>query len=304
MEEYQPCYDRSPYGGEIKYHLTSLGCPKNLVESEEMMAKMSLSGMVLVHEPEEADLLVVNTCGFIDPAKEETIEVIMELVELRQNNPNQRLVVVGCMVQRYREAMAREIPEVDAFVGVEDRKAFLDTVWRVLGQEPHVSIPDTNPFPPRLLTTPPHYAYLRIADGCSHRCHYCTIPLIRGPHRSRPMDEIVKEAESLVVGGVKELIVVSQDTTAYGHDLYGDYAMAELLRKLDCIEGLEWIRLMYTYPHLVDHRLAHVYATSEKLLPYIDMPIQHGDPEILDAMNRGASVEPIRDAVKLLREAR
>jgi len=289
---------------EIRYYLTSLGCPKNLVESEEMMAKMSLSGMVLVNEPEEADLLVVNTCGFINPAKEESIRSIMDLVDLRESDPSKRLVVVGCMVQRYRKEMTAEIPEVDAFIGVEDKSSFIETAWRVFGQEPIHSLDNTYPFAPRLLTTPPHYAYLRISDGCSHRCSYCTIPMMRGKHRSRPMEEIVQEAESLAAGGAKELIVISQDTTSYGFDIYGHTALADLLSRLDRIDGLKWIRLMYTYPHMIDKRLAHVFGQSEKLVSYIDMPIQHGDPEILKLMNRGSSDTHIRKAVALLRGVR
>ena len=289
---------------EIRYHLTSLGCPKNLVESEEMMAKMSLSGMVMVHDPEEADVLVINTCGFIDPAKKETIDVILEMAEVKERRPGQKLVVAGCMVQRYRKEMTDDLPEVDAFVGVEDRNRFLDVVWEVLGKKPANPVFDSYPFAPRLLTTPPHLAYLRIADGCSHCCSYCTIPLIRGKHVSRPMEEIVKEAESLVGGGVKELVIIAQDTTSYGIDLYGHAALSDLLLRLDGIEGLEWMRLMYTYPNMIDKRLADVFAQSSKLVSYIDMPIQHGDSEMLKQMNRGISNEPIRQAVKLLRSVR
>ncbi|MDX9755703.1 MAG: 30S ribosomal protein S12 methylthiotransferase RimO [bacterium] len=300
----QPFSNPSLPKREIKFYLTSLGCPKNLVESEEMMAKMSLSGMVLVHEPEEADLLIVNTCGFITPAKQESIDVILDLAELREKNPWQRLVVVGCMVQRYREQMAAEIPEIDGFVGVEDKQTLLDIVWNVFGQTPMHPINNSFPYAPRLLATPPHMAYLRISDGCSHQCSYCAIPMIRGKHKSRPMEEIVQEARSLAAGGVKELVIVSQDTTSYGIDLYGKAQLSDLLTQLDKIEGLLWIRLMYTYPHLIDQRLATVFAQSQKLLPYIDMPIQHGDPEILKLMKRGSNDTHIRKAVALLREAR
>lgn len=301
---YAVCSNQNKPRKEIRYHLTSLGCPKNLVESEEMMAKMSLAGMVLVHEPEEADLLVINTCGFIDPAKKETIDVILEMADVKERRPGQKLVVAGCMVQRYRKEMTDELPEVDAFVGVEDRSRFLDVVWDVMEIDSPKPVFEPSPFTPRLLTTPQHLAYLRIADGCSHCCTYCTIPMIRGKHSSRPMEEIVKEAESLVAGGIKELVVISQDTTSYGIDLYGHTALSDLLLRLDQIEGLEWIRLMYTYPNMIDKKLADVFATSKKLVSYIDMPIQHGDSEILQQMNRGRSNEPIRQAVELLRSAR
>ncbi len=287
----------------LKYHLTSLGCPKNLVESEEMMAKLSLSGMVLVHEPEEADLLVLNTCGFIQPAKEEGIDTLLDLIQIREENPIQRLIVVGCMVQRYRKELREEFPEVDAFIGVEDKETFLQIAWDVLNQKQINPIPPQN-FAPRLLTTSPHMAYLRISDGCSHTCAFCAIPLMRGKHRSRSMEAIYEEAKSLAAGGVKELVIVAQDSTSYGRDLYGHSAIADLLRSLERIESLEWIRLMYVYPHLVDKRLADVYATSEKLVPYLDIPIQHGDPEILQLMRRGSTDKHIRKAVELIRSAR
>jgi len=287
----------------LKYHLTSLGCPKNLVESEEMMAKLSLSGMVLVHDPEEADLLVLNTCGFIGPAKEEGISTLLDLVQIRQSHPTQRLVVVGCMIQRYRQEFQEEFPEVDAFIGVDDKETFLQVAWEALGRKPLNAIP-AYPYAPRLLTTPPHMAYLRISDGCSHTCSFCAIPIMRGKHRSRPMEEILLEAKSLAAGGAKELVIIAQDTTSYGKDLYGHAAIADLLTKIEPIEGLEWIRLMYVYPHLVDKRLATVFASSRKLVSYLDIPIQHGDPEMLDSMRRGSSDKHIRQAVDLIRAAR
>ncbi len=289
----------------LKYHMTSLGCPKNLVESEEMMAQLSISGMVLVHDPEEADLLVVNTCGFIDSAKEETIETIMDLIEIRRNNPNQRLVVVGCLVQRYRKEMVEELPEVDAFVGVEDKDTFSEVAWEALGRKPESPLQCSSfTYAPRLLTTAPHMAYLRISDGCFHRCSFCAIPAIRGSLRSRPIEEITAEAQALAAGGVKELVIVSQDTTSYGYDLYGRFALTDLLSNLEKIEGIDWIRVMYMYPHLVDRRLAAFFATSEKLVSYIDLPIQHGDPYILKRMNRGSNDKHIRRAVDMLRSAR
>lgn len=287
----------------LKYHMISLGCPKNLVESEEMMAKLSLSGMVLVHDPEEADLLVLNTCGFIGPAKEEGIETILDLIDIRENNPSQRLVVVGCLIQRYRKEFVEQFPEVDAFIGVEDKERFLQVAWDALGKK------QTNPLPqfiytPRLLTTPPHLAYVRISDGCSHTCSFCAIPSMRGKHCSRPMEAIVEEVKSLAAGGVKEVVLIAQDSTSYGRDLYGYPAISDLIRKLNAIDGLDWIRLMYVYPHLVDKRLATVFESCEKLVPYLDIPIQHGDPHILKLMRRGSSDKHIRQAVELIRKAR
>ncbi|MDP8244451.1 MAG: 30S ribosomal protein S12 methylthiotransferase RimO [Candidatus Hinthialibacter antarcticus] len=294
----------APEGRVLKYHLTSLGCPKNLVESEQMMAELAISGMVLVHDPEDADLLIVNTCGFINPAKEESIEVILDLAESKQRNPGQRLMVVGCMVQRYREDMQKDIPEVDAFVGVEDREAFLTQAWQALGSKPINDLPPHLPYQPRLLTTPPHMAYLRISDGCFHTCSFCAIPKMRGTLVSRSIEENVAEAKALAAGGAKELVLISQDTTSYGIDLYKRPAITELLAELEKIEGVEWIRLMYLYPHLVDRRLVSYFAQSEKLVSYIDMPIQHAHPDMLDAMKRGSTDVHIRKAVENLRNVR
>ncbi|MGC9326379.1 MAG: 30S ribosomal protein S12 methylthiotransferase RimO [Candidatus Hinthialibacter sp.] len=308
MESYDPkslsAHSRGSFNRVLKYHLTSLGCPKNLVESEEMMALLAISGMVLVHDPEEADLLIVNTCGFIAPAKEESVDVILELCHLRRKNPWQRLIVVGCLVQRYRRELQEELPEVDVFIGVEDKNDFLPSAWRVFERPPQNPINQMFPFTPRLLTTPPHLAYLRISDGCFHKCSFCAIPKIRGHLRSRPMEEIVAEAKSLAAGGVKELVIVSQDTTSYGIDLYNRLAITDLLSKLEDIEDLEWIRLMYLFPHLVNQKLIHYFSRSQKLVSYVDLPIQHGDPEILKLMNRGATVVHIRRSIEQLREVR
>jgi len=260
-------FQPAPSGERVlKYHMTSLGCPKNLVESEEMMAKLSLTGMVLVHDPEEADLLVVNTCGFIGPAKEESINTILDMISIRQQNPWQRLIVVGCLVQRYRKELQEEFPEVDAFVGVDDKETFTQLAWESLGLRQANLMPSPVPFTPRLLTTDPHTAYMRISDGCSHTCTFCAIPSFRGKHRSRPMEEIVNEAAALAAGGVKELVIVSQDTSSYGYDLYHKFVLHELLARLEEIEGLEWIRVMYLYPHLVRRDIANAFDQNKKLV--------------------------------------
>jgi ribosomal protein S12 methylthiotransferase len=296
--------ESNPKRPMLKYHLTSLGCPKNLVESEEMMAQLAMSGMVLVHDPTEADLLIVNTCGFIGPAKEESIDVILELCTLRRNNPNQRLLVVGCLVERYRKELKEELAEVDDFIGVRDHDQFLHAAWKVFNRKPDVEPNQSLPFNPRLLTTPPHLAYLRISDGCFHNCSFCAIPMMRGTLRSRPIEEIVAEAKGLAAGGVKEIVIVSQDTTSYGIDLYRKLALTDLLTKLEEIEGIEWIRIMYLYPHLVDNKLIQYFSRSEKLVSYVDMPIQHGDPEILKLMKRGARDVHIKRSIERLREVR
>jgi ribosomal protein S12 methylthiotransferase len=292
-------------GGEVlKYYMVSLGCPKNLVESEEMMAKLAISGMVLVNEPEEADLLVLNTCGFLNSSKEESIEAIIELAEVKDEHPWQKLVVVGCLVERYRKELQAEMPEVDAFVGVHDKDTFVELAWEAMGRRQTGFMPESMPYLPRLLTTPPHMAYLRISDGCFHKCSFCAIPKMRGTLVSRPMEEIEHEAKALAAGGAKELVVISQDTTSYGYDLYGNFALTELLDRLERIDGVEWIRLMYAYPHLVTKKLARYMERSEKIVPYIDMPIQHGDPEVLKWMNRSSNERHIRIAVDRLRSAR
>lgn len=291
-------------GEVLKYYMVSLGCPKNLVESEEMMAKLAISGMVLVHEPEEADLLVLNTCGFLNSSKEESIETIIELAEIKDEHPWQKLVVVGCLVERYRKELETEMPEVDAFVGVHDKDTFVELAWEAMGRRQSGFIPETMPYIPRLLTTPPHMAYLRISDGCFHKCSFCAIPKMRGTLVSRPIEEIEQEAKALAAGGAKEFVIISQDTTSYGYDLYGNFALTELLDRLERIDGVEWIRLMYAYPHLVTKKLARYMETSEKIVPYIDMPIQHGDPEVLKWMNRSSNERHIRIAVERLRNAR
>ncbi|MBI1388260.1 MAG: 30S ribosomal protein S12 methylthiotransferase RimO [bacterium] len=288
----------------LKYHMTSLGCPKNLVESEEMMAELAISGMVMVYDMDEADLLIVNTCGFINPAKEEGVDVILDLIESKKRNPWQRIMVVGCMVERYRNEMQTELPEVDAFVGVQDRETFTRLAWNALGRRPENNLPPHFPFKPRLLTTPPHMAYLRISDGCFHTCSFCAIPKMRGTLRSRTIEANVAEARALAAGGAKELVLISQDTTSYGIDLYKRPAITDLLTELEKIEGVEWIRLMYLYPHLVDRRLISFFANSEKLVPYIDMPIQHAHPEMLERMKRGSTDTHIRKAMQGLREVR
>ena len=299
-----PIRDTEVQENVLKYYLVSLGCPKNLVESEEMLAKLALSGMVLVHDPDEADLLVVNTCGFLNSSKEESINTILELAEFKERNPWQKLVVVGCLVERYRKNLKDEIPEVDAFIGVQDKETFLNVAWQAFGRRPRNNHALAYPYVPRLLTTPPHMAYLRVSDGCFHKCSFCAIPLMRGTLVSRPLETIEQEARALAAGGVKELVVVSQDTTSYGYDLYGNFALTDLLHRLEKIDGLEWIRLMYAYPHLVTKRLADFLSRSEKVIPYLDMPIQHGDPEILRRMNRSSNDRHIRLAVDRLRAAR
>jgi len=288
----------------VTFHLISLGCPKNLVDSEEMMASLALSGMTLVDDPEDADVLIVNTCGFIKPAREESYAVIAEQLEVKRQHPGQKVIVTGCLVQYAREELARHLPGVDMLLDLEEERRIAQVVECLLNRPLDGARTESVAFAPRLLATPPHLAYLRIADGCFHQCSFCTIPRIRGKLRSRPLEEILSEVKMLVSGGTRELILIAQDTTSYGYDLYGEFRLVDLLEAMEDIHGLEWIRLMYTYPTLVDQRLIQHFKDSRKLCSYIDIPVQHGDPEILKAMRRGSTADHLLRVIGRLREAR
>ena len=286
----------------LAYHFVSLGCPKNLVDSEQMMATLSMSGMIYTPESEDADILLVNTCGFIDAAKEESAQAMDAVCDARR--PDQRIIVTGCFVQRYQDELAEDFPEVDAFLSLHDQEMIAKVAWDLLGKTSRADTRVRTPFAPRLLTTPAHTAYLRIADGCFHQCSFCAIPSFRGTLRSRPIEEIVAEAEALTAGGASELVLIAQDTTSYGYDLYGRFRLVELLSELEQIEGLRWLRLMYAYPTLVDRRLVKFFKSSKKLVGYVDVPIQHGSAEMLERMRRGSRPELIKGMVQRLRDAR
>ncbi|HOE10825.1 MAG TPA: 30S ribosomal protein S12 methylthiotransferase RimO [bacterium] len=288
----------------VSFHLISLGCPKNLVDSEKMMASLALSGLVLVDDPELADVLIVNTCGFIKAAREESYSVILEQLAQKLRYPRQRVIVTGCMVQDNREELLARVPRVDAALDLSEQESISEVVRSLLDLPKNGEYRCVDSFPPRLLATPSHVAYLQISDGCFHQCSFCTIPRIRGKLRSRPMEEILAETRALVRGGARELVVIAQDTTSYGFDLYGEFRLVDLLKAMEDIKGLEWIRLMYTYPTLVDSRLIHHFGESRKLCAYIDLPVQHGDSEILSAMRRGSSLDHLTRTIDRLREAR
>ena len=288
----------------ITYHLISLGCPKNLVDSEEMMASLALSGMAFDDNPETADVLIVNTCGFIQAAREESHSVIAEQIDLRARHTGQRVIVTGCLVQLDRGELLRRLPGIDAALDLSEQHKVPDVIRRLLNLPPNGRYADNGPFVPRLLATPPHLAYLRISDGCFHQCSFCTIPKIRGKLRSRPLEEILTEAKALAAGGVRELVLIAQDTTSYGYDLYGQIRLVDLLQAMEEIDGLEWIRLMYTYPTLIDRRLIQHFRRSRKLCSYVDLPVQHGDPEILAAMRRGTTADHLLRIIDRLRETR
>ncbi len=273
----------------IKVGMVSLGCPKNQCDAELMMNKIKKAGFKLVPEAGLADVVVINTCGFIQSAKEEAIEEIMEAINRKNDGINKKIIVTGCLAQRYMKQMDEEFPEVDGVLGLDKNDDIVEAINSVLLDKRVVageSNEGLNMEGERFLTTLPHYAYLRIADGCDNRCSYCAIPLIRGGFRSRKMEDIIKEAKWLVKQGVREVIIVAQDTTRYGLDLYGRLALPELLNELCKIEKIKWIRLLYCYPERITDELIQTIKTQDKVLNYIDVPIQHCNGEILKAMNR------------------
>ncbi|MFZ5447487.1 MAG: 30S ribosomal protein S12 methylthiotransferase RimO [Thermodesulfobacteriota bacterium] len=285
----------------------SLGCPKNLVDTEIMLGRLTQAGWEVSGAPETADVLLVNTCGFIEAACKEAVDTILELVRVKEEHPEKRLVVTGCLVQRYGEELAEELPEVDLFVGVNDFPALPDMLAMVATGDPE-RLYHTAPLyayaapEVRYPATPAHLAYLKIAEGCSHRCTFCIIPRIRGPLRSRPLETLVREAENLAAGGVKELTLVAQDTTAYGREAPGQPGISALLKELAAINGFRWIRLLYGHPARISRELLETMAAHPRILPYLDIPIQHGHDEVLRRMGRGYGRREILDAVRLIRE--
>ncbi len=290
----------------VKVYLLPLGCPKNLVNAELMLGHLQNAGMELVDSPVGADAAIVNTCGFIESAKTEAIEAILELAELKKQGDIRALIVTGCLTQRYQEDFLAELPEVDAALGVGSGDDIVEAVVEALNhgdrkawfKEREASSLTGD----RVLLTPEYAAYLRIAEGCDNKCAYCVIPDIRGAFRSVPMEDVIAEAESLAACGTKELLVVAQDITRYGLDLYGKCCLAELLRKLEQVEGIEWIRLHYLYPDEMPDELLEVIANSSKILHYFDIPIQHINDRVLRSMNRRGDGALIRDRITKLRQ--
>lgn len=287
-----------------KIGFVSLGCPKNQVNTEVMLAQLAEAGFMITAEEIDADVIVVNTCAFIESAKQESIETILDLAWLKENRHLKGIIVTGCLAERYRDEIFTELPEVDAILGVGSYDDVVTAVRKVLKGRPYSRYGDKNTCPmngERILTTPPYTAYLKIAEGCDNRCSYCAIPDIRGRFRSRPLEELVEEAKKLEASGVKELNIVAQDTSRYGLDLYGEYKLAELLRRLLAETQIPWIRLMYCYPDKITDELIEVMASSERVCRYIDLPIQHINDTVLRRMNRHGGSEIIKDAIKRLR---
>ena len=289
---------------QIKVGMVSLGCPKNQCDAELMMDKIRKAGYKLVSEAGLADVVVINTCGFIQSAKEEAIEEIMEAVNRKNDGINKKIIVTGCLAQRYTEQMDEEFPEIDGVLGLGCNGDIVKAIEEVLQDKRVIKgseLGDHDMEGERLLSTMSHYAYLRIADGCDNRCSYCAIPYIRGSFRSRKMENIVEEAKSLAERGVKELILIAQDTTRYGLDLYKRLALPELLDKICEIEGIKWIRLLYCYPERITDELIACMKRQDKILPYLDVPIQHCNSDILKAMNRSGDRHSLWDLFAKLR---
>ncbi len=273
----------------------SLGCSKNRLDTEGMLYALLQNGFEITQELEKADLLIVNTCSFIQSAKEESIEAILQAAEIKAGKKGSKLLVTGCLPERYREELVRELPEVDAFVGVNQYGKIVDIADRMFEGEHITEFIEQTALPlGRVRTTPKHLAYVRIAEGCDHACAYCAIPSIRGPYKSRPMEEIVEECTKLIAEGTKEIVLIAQDTSYYGKDLYGSFCLSKLLQKVDAL-GAQWVRILYVYPERITDDLLSTIAESKSILPYLDLPLQHVNDEILRAMGRPTTQEKLRE---------
>lgn len=291
----------------MKILFVSLGCDKNLVDTEMMLGMLTDKGYFITNDENEADVVVINTCCFINDAKEESINTILEMAELKKSGKMKALLVAGCLAQRYKEEIQEEIPEVDAIIGTTAIDSIVEALEEIFTGKKQNHIEDINRKPvydkKRMVTTGGHFAYLKIAEGCDKHCSYCIIPKVRGNYRSIPMESLIKEAKQLVEFGAKELILVAQETTLYGKDLYGKKSLPELLHKLCEIEGLYWIRILYCYPEEITDELIETIRTEEKICNYLDIPIQHASDRILKRMGRRTNQQELRDMVSKLREA-
>lgn len=296
----------------MKIGVVSLGCPKNLVDSETMLGLIHEENYEITNDPSEAEIIIVNTCGFIESAKEESINTILQMAEYKKSGSCKYIIVTGCLSQRYAKELFNELPEADAIAGVEVYDEIGSIIKRVMNGERFIMLERSKPdviytsketFLPRILTTPSYTAYLKIAEGCDNCCSYCAIPKIRGPYRSKPMEQVLKEAKALADNGVKELIVVAQDTTRYGEDLQGGkLLLADLLKELNKIESLKWIRVMYCYPNNFTDELIETFASLDKVCKYVDLPLQHASNRLLASMNRYDTREEVETLLAKLRK--
>ncbi len=291
-----------------RYAFVSLGCPKNLVDSERMLGMLQIDGYELVDDPKGADFAVVNTCGFIEDARKESFATIDEMLELKKQGDLRGVIVSGCLAERQKEDLLNDRPEIDHLVGVFSREEITKVADRLIGgldeqrtifqPAPTHPLPDTS----RLRITPKHFAFLKISEGCDRLCTFCAIPKMRGKHATKPIEEVIAEARELAADGVRELVIVAQDTTYYGLDLYGETRLNELLQELDKVEGLDWIRLMYFYPMYVDDELIETIANSKRIIPYLDMPLQHASDVMLKRMQRRVNRADTETLLEKLRE--
>lgn len=301
----------------MKLGLISLGCPKNLVDSEVMLGIIEKYHIEITNDPEAAEIIIVNTCGFIESAKQESIDTILSMAAYKTEGCCRYLIVTGCLAQRYAQELFQDMPEVDAIVGTNVYKDIAQVIERVMQGQRVLHLSETdfekinleglqgnerNLPDPRKLTTPSYMAYLKIAEGCDNFCSFCAIPLIRGRYTSKPYEQIMAEARELVERGVKELIVIAQDTTRYGQDLYGKLRLAELLHDLNALPGLKWIRVLYSYPNTFNDELIEAYATLPKVCHYVDLPLQHASDRLLHAMRRRDKLSETKKLLKKLRE--
>jgi ribosomal protein S12 methylthiotransferase len=286
-----------------KVGFVSLGCPKNLVDSEVMMGLLARAGCELTPKAEEAEVLVVNTCSFIEPAQKESVDTILEMAEYKRSGTARRLIVTGCLVERYRDQLRAEIPEIDGILGTNDLEKILEAVQ----DGAPGSFSATAPYlyheaTPRVLATPGHYAYIKIAEGCDHPCSFCIIPQLRGQFRSRRFESVVREAEQLTAAGARELVLIGQDTTSYGEDLQIDDGLPLLLQRLAGLENASWVRFLYCYPNRITQRLLDTIALEEKLVPYIDCPLQHASADMLKRMKRGSNGDAFLQLLERIRQ--
>ncbi|MBQ6912960.1 MAG: 30S ribosomal protein S12 methylthiotransferase RimO, partial [Acidaminococcaceae bacterium] len=301
----------------MKLGLISLGCPKNLVDSEVMLGIIEKYHIEITNDPEAAEIIIVNTCGFIESAKQESIDTILSMSAYKTEGCCRYLIVTGCLAQRYAQELFQDMPEVDAIVGTNVYKDIAQVIERVMQGQRVLHLSETdfekinleglqgnerNLPDPRKLTTPSYMAYLKIAEGCDNFCSFCAIPLIRGRYTSKPYEQVMAEARELVERGVKELIVIAQDTTRYGQDLYGKLRLAELLHDLNALPGLKWIRVLYSYPNTFTDELIEAYATLPKVCHYVDLPLQHASDRLLHAMRRRDKLSETKKLLKKLRE--
>ena len=286
----------------MKVGFVSLGCSKNLIDTEMAIGLFKRNNFEIVNDVEKAEIIIINTCGFIESAKQEAINTILEMAEHKENGTCKYLVVMGCLVQRYKKELQKALPEVDLFIEINDYGSYWDKILELLDEEEKPDTINNLCYMDRVISTGNKTAYLKIAEGCSNRCTYCAIPYIRGPYVSRPMEEVLEEAKKLATAGIKELIVIAQDTTRYGEDLYGESKLSDLLNELCKIDGFEWIRFLYAYPESITDELIQTVKNNPKICNYFDIPIQHISDSVLKRMNRRTNGKQIEELINKIKK--